>query len=124
MGFTLVLQQLNHHHVLKELELSQVILYIQLASYLKHDILLPQPQQKLYDADIAPSVLPPSITKCLSNAIGIPLDVMGESDNWGILKDHVWASLAPCIEQDYEVFKEHSWSVGLSEYQCYLGYKI
>jgi len=83
--------------------------------HLKESILLAQPLEQS-SCSIAPDFLLCSITAFLSDALGLPEDVMEES--WEILKDYVWkCEKVELTKEDYEAFKEYGWARGVSTSQ-------
>ena len=60
-----------------------------------------------------PRFLGPVIQGFLAGALGIDGHAM--ADMWGLAKDHVWElPQAPLLGEDYALFKEFGWPVGLS----------
>ncbi|KAF8801527.1 hypothetical protein BYT27DRAFT_7114765 [Phlegmacium glaucopus] len=117
MSLLSMLVGLQTHLVLKDITLEGIILFSRLASHLKRDILQPQP---IYESnpETAPMVLPHSISMFLATCIGVPLENMG--DLWDILKDYIWyLPIAPLHVNDYLLFKEHGWPLGLTAITLY-----
>ena len=102
-------------HLDAQFEFSQITLYIRLLSYLKSDILI---CQSVDHDDIlkAPCVLPPSIVEFLCRALGMPSETI--KCIWDLLMDDIWGVIPPAcvVNEDYEIFKEHGWDLGLSEF--------
>ncbi|KAJ7587635.1 hypothetical protein C8J56DRAFT_1050874 [Mycena floridula] len=69
------------------ININTVIQYLDLASWLKNDILLTQDAK--HDPKVPPAVLPPSISKFLAAACDIPSALV--SCFWDNLKDTVWS---------------------------------
>jgi hypothetical protein len=113
MSSLALLHQLEPYLATPTLGISKIALYVRLATLLKNDILLPQPHQG--DPTTPPLVLPPSVVEFLGTALGLPSEDV--SVLWETLKDDVWHAPPPlCVRDDYLIFKEHGWDLGLSEF--------
>ncbi|KAJ7674269.1 hypothetical protein B0H14DRAFT_3687488 [Mycena olivaceomarginata] len=106
-----VFAALQTHPVLKELNLQQLLQFIQLAARVKNDILLCQPFS--VSSECAPDVLPPSIASFLSEATNIPLKHIDSC--WEVLKDDVWQfpSVEEVTQEDEHAFVNYGWARGL-----------
>jgi hypothetical protein len=112
-----VFAALQTHPVLKELNLQQLLQFIQLAARVKNDILLCQPFS--VSSECAPDVLPPSIVSFLSEATNIPLKHIDSC--WEVLKDDVWQfpSVKEVTQEDEHAFVNYGWARGLCVYLFY-----
>ena len=107
-----LLVNLQLHPTLKDISLNGVFAFVRIASRLKREILQVQPLCES-DEKQPPSVLPISISIFLGQCFDISPETLG--DFWNIIKEHVWDSPVISLEpNDYCLFKEHGWALGLS----------
>lgn len=104
---------LAEYGALKQLTLSQINTFIDLAATLRQSIQLVQPAAE--PSDEAPAILPPSIIDFLAEAVQIPRDSV--SVCWLALKDIVWQHpLSDERASTYEkLFVEFGWKRDISK---------
>lgn len=109
----LSLSLLAENEALKELTLSQVNTFIELAASLRRSIQLVQPAAE--PSGEAPTILPPSIIDFLAESVQIPLGSVPVC--WLALKDIVWQH--PLSEErasTYEkLYVDFGWKRDISE---------
>ena len=113
MNLVSMLDSLQAHPVLCNINLNTVIQCARLIGHLKQDILLPQPLNQS-NVDQPPEILPPSIAEFLAAVTDIATVYV--QDMWDLLKEHLWNSpVLAFVDEDFELFKSFGWQRGLSE---------
>ncbi|KAJ7185106.1 hypothetical protein GGX14DRAFT_383711 [Mycena pura] len=94
-----------------KLTLAQTLLFSRLLSLLKDDILLVQPLR--VSTDEAPTILPPSVSEFMADAVGIALDSVAAC--WKKMKKDIWKLPTPILsEEEEELFCKYGWQRGIS----------
>ncbi|KAJ6492700.1 hypothetical protein C8R47DRAFT_1269993 [Mycena vitilis] len=118
MAFLAVLQLLEQHPTLRHITTHQLLDFLHLAAYLKHDIDLAQPAREDLDG-VAPAFLPKSVLTFLSTAVSLALDDVVSL--WSVLKEDIWTMPPPedCARMEETTFKTHGWHLGITSLVVY-----
>ncbi|KAJ7216341.1 hypothetical protein GGX14DRAFT_391184 [Mycena pura] len=99
-----------------KLTLAQALLFSRLLSLLKDDILLVQPLR--VSTDEAPTILPPSVSEFMADAVGIALDSVASC--WKKMKKDIWKLPIPTLsEEEEELFRKYGWRRGITSFSLY-----
>ena len=112
VNLTILFAALNPYPELLSLQLSDLLRFIQYASYLKDDIMQPQPPS--VHIDRAPRFLPDVIADFLAASFG--LSAHGVDTLWNIIRHMVWGFPTEAEEHAIcnKLFQQHGNQVGLS----------
>lgn len=113
MAFLGALASVQERSVLQNLELHQIIMFLNLSAKLKNDILLAQPSR--LPATQTPDVLPPIVAEFLGDALGFPPEDIDKC--WDMLKDDVWRmpDSTQITPEEENMFRIHGWKRGISK---------